>query len=324
MHNYGIFISYSRDNKAIIKKLASDLKHARYIVWFDGDLSGGEDWWTRILSEVRRCDIFIFAVSQSSLKSSACMTELRYACALGKTVMPLRILKKPAPVEWPAQLNKTQEIDYINKDFRQVIQAFNSLDFKPNPLPDPLPPPPDAPESELTVLAEYLGKSAPISYDEQVHILSQLQNLLLDAKADKDAWKLLESFKKRSEISESVRHQAEKIKPPRIKKISEMVIAFVTASIVAILMLSDRAETWFYAIIVGFGVMLAWFIRKQDQWLGITIGGVIGYASTDLFNLVIDRILTGDLPLSLVSAFTLITGTLGMIMGAFAERLIKK
>ena len=79
-----VFISYSRIDQATVNVLARDVEELKGNVWIDRELEGGQAWWDTILSQIRECSLFVFALSPDSLKSRFCQTELRYAVALGR------------------------------------------------------------------------------------------------------------------------------------------------------------------------------------------------------------------------------------------------
>ena len=67
-----IFISYAREDQAAVEALSADLERARFQIWMDYELIGGESWWDTILEQIRSCDLYIFALSANSLRSRAC------------------------------------------------------------------------------------------------------------------------------------------------------------------------------------------------------------------------------------------------------------
>ena len=73
-----VFITYSRSSKDPVVSLVEDLEELDHQVWFDHVLSGGQSWWDNILNQIRDCEIYIFALTQESLDSTACMRELKY------------------------------------------------------------------------------------------------------------------------------------------------------------------------------------------------------------------------------------------------------
>jgi serine/threonine kinase PknH len=76
---------------ALIEPLATALRRARQQLWFDEDLGGGEAWWNEILEQIRSCEVFIVALSNHSLESKPCHAEWKYAQALQRPILPVRI-----------------------------------------------------------------------------------------------------------------------------------------------------------------------------------------------------------------------------------------
>ena len=90
-----VFISYSRSDGDQVANLRSEIEAIGGAAWLDTRLSGGQDWWTSILAEIRQCDLFILAVSRASLASEACTSETDYAISVGRPVLPVVV----APVD---------------------------------------------------------------------------------------------------------------------------------------------------------------------------------------------------------------------------------
>ena len=64
-----VFISYSRHDEGAVRSLVGDLQRAPVQVWLDEELGGGAAWWTAIRKEIRKCTVFLFALSNNSLNS---------------------------------------------------------------------------------------------------------------------------------------------------------------------------------------------------------------------------------------------------------------
>ena len=69
------FLSYSRDSASLVAELVADIKELGHEVWFDRELVGGKAWWDEILTAVRACDTFVFALTPRSLDSVACQRD---------------------------------------------------------------------------------------------------------------------------------------------------------------------------------------------------------------------------------------------------------
>lgn len=70
-----VFLCYSRRNLEVVRELARDLEGAGHRVWFDQELTGGQNWWDHILAEIRACDIFVLVLSPETQDSTACTRE---------------------------------------------------------------------------------------------------------------------------------------------------------------------------------------------------------------------------------------------------------
>ncbi len=86
-----IFLSYARQDVTLVLALAEDLRALGNTVWWDEELSAGQIWWDRILDQIRRCDVFVFALSPTALDSHACRREWEYAAVLGKPILPVLV-----------------------------------------------------------------------------------------------------------------------------------------------------------------------------------------------------------------------------------------
>src|SRR5258706_7862946 len=106
-----IFISYSSKSRAVVESLAVDLEALGFTVWYDRHLAGGHDWWAEILNSIRRCHLFLFAVTLESMESYACSLEYEYAHALNKRVLPVMLTDINISL-LPSSLQKFQIVDY--------------------------------------------------------------------------------------------------------------------------------------------------------------------------------------------------------------------
>ncbi len=198
-----IVISYNRKSEAVARILADDIEKLGKTVWFDQELSGGQEWWDQILDRIRRCDIFVFVLSPDGLRSTACKREYRYAAALGKPILPVLIADGVSPNSLPLQLSKIQYVDYRNRDSEAALllgRAFANLP-PTEPLPDPLPAPPEVPISYLNSLWEEIeDDSNELSPERQSFLVLELKRSLTDPETRKDGLELLEKLRRRSDL----------------------------------------------------------------------------------------------------------------------------
>ncbi|NEP20170.1 MAG: toll/interleukin-1 receptor domain-containing protein [Leptolyngbya sp. SIO4C1] len=179
-----------------------------YPVWFDHDLSGGQSWWNRILDEIRRCDLFVFALAPETLESVACRRECKYAFTLKKPVLPILVAEGVSTNLLPSELSQIQFVDYRTQDRSAAIDLFKALSRIPIPqaLPEPLPEPPEVPISYLSSLSEKVEATASLTYEEQSSLLFDLKRGLADSDTAtaSDARSLLEKLRRRRDLYATV------------------------------------------------------------------------------------------------------------------------
>jgi hypothetical protein len=206
-----VFISYSRDSGAIARTLADHVQELGHSVWFDKNLTGGEDWWERILSNIRDCAVFILVLHPEALESQACSAEYGYADDLGKPILPVLVSDEVSMNRLPAALSRIQFVDYRKQDVAAVFALARALSSipQPPPLPDPLPSPPKAPISPLVNIGEMVEASRELSPAEQTQVLADLRKCLQDPKSAEDARDLLHKLKRRDEVRRTVTEEIE-------------------------------------------------------------------------------------------------------------------
>lgn len=196
-----IFISYSRHSQEIVKTMAQDVEGIGHQVLFDQELTGGHVWWDQLLSQIRNCDLFVFALAPESLDSEACKREYTYAYNLKKTILPVLVADGVSPNLLPSALSSIQFVDYRGQDRQAafaLIRALSNLPL-PLPLPDPLPEPPEVPVSYLGGLSEQV--SAPtLTFQEQTALVLQLKDRMHDIREVNDARTLLQRLRNREDL----------------------------------------------------------------------------------------------------------------------------
>lgn len=138
------FISYARADGARVDALVRAIEFLGHDVWIDRELVGGHKWWEAILENIRRCDVFVAALSVEFLDSKPCRVEQGYACALGKVTFP--VVVSDVPVELlPSDLAAIQFIDYRVPNEQAALTLAKAVAglSAPKALPDPLPAAPE-------------------------------------------------------------------------------------------------------------------------------------------------------------------------------------
>lgn len=197
-----VFISYCRESQEKARSLAQDLEAMGHQVWLDQALTGGQAWWNLILTEIAKCDVFVFAVDTDSLESPPCKLEYTYASKLGKNILPVLVADGVNLGLLPATLAEIQYVDYRREDreaFRALVKAINKLP-PPAPLPDPLPEGPPAPVSYLSGLRERVEGPQGLSFEEQTGVVVRLKHALREPKHADDVRNLLRQFRSRDDL----------------------------------------------------------------------------------------------------------------------------
>ena len=78
---------------------------------------GASDWWETILEEIEECHVFIAIMSKPYMESLYCITELEYAEALNKPIVPLMI----EDCDYPKSLSD-KNIQFTKMSMRQDIR----------------------------------------------------------------------------------------------------------------------------------------------------------------------------------------------------------
>ena len=85
-----LFVSYSRKDTVVARKLIKALKDIQQDVWVDWeDIPPAVDWLEQILSGIEGSEAFIFIVSPDSVASEVCNVEIKCAAQNNKRIIPV-------------------------------------------------------------------------------------------------------------------------------------------------------------------------------------------------------------------------------------------
>ncbi|BBX76128.1 sensor domain-containing protein [Mycobacterium shinjukuense] len=210
-----VFISYSSRDRSSLDALTTALKRAQQQVWFDQELGGGDAWWNAILEQIRSCEVFVVALSNNWLQSKPSQAELRYAQALNRPILPVRV----GPVD-SVRVNPVatlQIIDYQNPTVDagiQLVTAIHALRAKTQPLPSPLPDEPPVPFGYITRLGNTLAEKE-LSPQQQLQLLVELRAGLDedgdDPSARSDIAQLLRMLRLRHDVTYRTRSEIDNV-----------------------------------------------------------------------------------------------------------------
>ena len=204
-----IFLSYAREDAAVVAEMAADLRALDHEVWLDQDLGGGQDWWDEILARIRWCDAFLPVLSAAALRSRACTSERVYGVALDRPVLPVAVGDLGPEGLLDEDLARRQRISYRpgNKPSTlRLLAAVHRLAPAP-PLSDIGPTPPPAPMAYFGALRAELDGSASIDFDRQLVLLGRLSAEAEDTDQHPEIATLVHIFLARREIAAYVQRQ---------------------------------------------------------------------------------------------------------------------
>lgn len=107
-----IFISYSRDKRESVEAIARVLEDGGHDPWYDKELTPGKDWKRELAVEIRRADVFIYALTPKSVTSSFCQWEFQRARQLRKPVLPVLLALHDDDFQLPPELAQIQYVDF--------------------------------------------------------------------------------------------------------------------------------------------------------------------------------------------------------------------
>jgi hypothetical protein len=147
-------------------------------VWVDRRLEGGQDWWAEIVTAVRRCDLFLLALSPAAIQSYACDLERRWAGDLRRPLLPVLVDVRLKAEHRKPELSRLQWIPYRTGDpaataeLLNVVSAMPAAPGLPSPSPDPPAPPASSTARELPIGQD--GLPMPVT----VHELARTARLI--------------------------------------------------------------------------------------------------------------------------------------------------
>jgi hypothetical protein len=174
-----IFISYARADASAVSTLATELKSAGHDVWVDQKLEGGQDWWAEIVTAVRRCDLFLVALSPAAIQSTACGLERRWAADLLRPILPVLVDVHLRAEHQEPELSRLQWIPYRAGDpaatagLLNAVAAMPAAPAFPSRLPDPPPAPSSSTVRELPIGRD--GLPVPVTVHEQVRTARRIR-----------------------------------------------------------------------------------------------------------------------------------------------------
>jgi hypothetical protein len=99
-----LFISYSRQNIEMARRIAEDCKEREIDFWIDWEgIEPSLDWWKEIEKGIEQADNFVFLISPDSIASPVCRREIEHGLRNGKRLIPV-IVQKVRPQDAPPEI----------------------------------------------------------------------------------------------------------------------------------------------------------------------------------------------------------------------------
>src|ERR1044071_1278389 len=126
-----LFISYSRKDKEIARKLTEAFQTQELDFWIDWEgIEPTEDWWRAIQKGIEEADNFLFLISPDSVISKVCQHEIDHAARNGKRLIPVvvrDVRAEEAPVELrPLNWIFLREGDNFQIAFERLLKAIRT------------------------------------------------------------------------------------------------------------------------------------------------------------------------------------------------------
>ena len=153
-------------------------------------------------------------MSRDSVQSLTCLSELQYAAALGKPIIPVRVDSSLDASLVPSPLAQLSWLSYGLGGAEVDAQLVRAIrETRRSTLPDPLPPAPEVPLSFLNDVREVL-LSPSLSIDQQSAVLHQLEPGLSQTDTQGGARELLRRLSSRPDVAESIHRRIEDLLGP--------------------------------------------------------------------------------------------------------------
>ena len=126
LESLDVFISYSRGDSDLARKLNNELQLQGKTTWFDQEsIASGSDFAREIEQGIQSSDNFLFILSPQAINSPYCTMEVEYAANLNKRFVTL-LHRSVNSADLHPELAKVQWIDF-NQNDRDFNTNFNQL-----------------------------------------------------------------------------------------------------------------------------------------------------------------------------------------------------
>lgn len=118
-----IFISYKRQDIARIVPIMDSLIAAGCHLWYDRGIPGGAEWDALLEQKLKRCQLVLLFVSQSAIQSKYVRREVKFADALDKPILSVKLEEAQLTHGMNMLLTQYQMLDRALSDFHTQLQT---------------------------------------------------------------------------------------------------------------------------------------------------------------------------------------------------------
>ena len=111
-----VFVSYSHKDMDRVIPIIATLKQSMCRIWYDEGLHPGESWNDSIAEHLKCCEQFVVFISPHSITSKYVMSEINYALAKNKSIVPVILTKTDLPAGLEMMLGTIQFLDISDMD----------------------------------------------------------------------------------------------------------------------------------------------------------------------------------------------------------------
>lgn len=135
-----VFVSYAHSDKQIAESVIIGLKQKMCRVFYDDGLTPGEPWNDELAEKVIKCECLVVLLTNNSASSKYVRTELNFAIAKDKTIIPVMFGKTKLPPGIEMMLSPYQfiivdpikEKNYLENLLEKLINALPPNVFSTN------------------------------------------------------------------------------------------------------------------------------------------------------------------------------------------------
>lgn len=135
-----VFVSYAHSDKQIAESVINGLQRKMCRVFYDDGLTPGEPWNDELAEKVIKCECLVVLLTNNSASSKYVRTELNFAIAKDKTIIPVMFGKTILPPGIEMMLSPYQfivvdpvnDIYYLENLVERLINALPTNVFSTN------------------------------------------------------------------------------------------------------------------------------------------------------------------------------------------------